>query len=275
MFILKGFILIVVLGMIPFVLGNLVTCENETISGKNIINNYLMGFFLMLAIFQILCVPLTYMRSSFRMLVWMYSLVLVILCVISICLRKKNLKFVERKEGRVDWYERVYLGTFIILFLIQVYFFLFYEVSYMSWDDYDYIVSSTSALYDNGMYISNIITGGNVILRAKRTLTSYIMFISYLSQISGFHTTSIAHTILPVFLLIMSYSVYWLMAELLFKKRENRLIFLVLLSVVNIFGEYSVYGLTFRLLATIWNGKAIVVAIGIPYLFVLLTKIFR
>lgn len=275
MFILKGLMVVLLLGVMPISFGKVIMYKDASSLEKNVINIYLIGFFSMLAIFQILCVPLTYMHVSFQILVWLYSIVLLILCGISVWLRRKKVKLIVPESIKLDKYEKVYLIICIILFLVQIYFFLFYEISYMSWDDYDYIVSSTAAIYDNGMYTTNIVTGDSVILRAKRTLTSYIIFISYLSQMSGFHTTTVAHTILPIFLLVMAYGVYYLIAKFLFKKRENRLIFMMLLSVVNIFGAYSHYTMTFRLLAAIWNGKSVMVVIGVPFLFVLLPRLFQ
>lgn len=273
MIIVKNLIILVVMGIVPFLLGRLVTYKDRTMLEKNIICSYIIGFFTMLAVFQMICVPLTYMYASFRLLVTIYSSVITIMCFISIYMNrnKSKLSFGEKWKK----YEWIYVGIFCVLMIVQLYHALFYEASYMSADDFDYVVYATSALQDDKIYTANVITGENIALNPKRTLNSYLIFIAYLAKVSGFHTTIIAHTILPVVLIMAAYGVYYLLADYLFEKRDNKLIFMIILAVLNIYGEYSHYSMTFRLLGTIWQGKAIAISIGIPFLFILLQKIFQ
>ena len=62
------------------------------------------------------------------------------------------------------------------------------------------------------------------------------------------------------------------MAEDLFPTRENRYIFLLLLSFLYLFGYYSHYSATFRLLGPNTQGKAIATTVLSPLLLVLMKK---
>ena len=143
-----------------------------------------------------------------------------------------------------------------------------------SYDDYSYVVRSLDTITSDHMFLTDLISGKETTFSYKRILNSWEIYIAYLSRISGFHVTTIAHTILPVIFLSFAYLVYFYIAKQLFDTRENQLIFLCILAVVFIFGLYSPYSLTFRLLVTLWQGKAILSTIVIPFLIALLPKAY-
>ena len=90
--------------------------------------------------------------------------------------------------------------------------------------------------------------------------------VAYFSVVSGFEVTTICHTILPMILLMVAYAAYYYLSTFIFNKTDNRMIFMILLQLGFIFGNYSHYSVTFRLLGAIWQGKAILTAIAVPFL---------
>ncbi len=100
----------------------------------------------------------------------------------------------------------------------------------------------------------------------KRVVVSWPAYISYLAKISGFEVTTVAHTIMPPLFLLIAYLVYFYLSGLIFTKLDNRLIFMILLAVGFAFGLHSHYSVSFRLLCTIWQGKAILSAIVVPFM---------
>jgi hypothetical protein len=100
------------------------------------------------------------------------------------------------------------------------------------------------------------------------------MYIAMLAKLSQIHPAIIAHTILPVFLLAMAYGAYWLIAEVLFpKKRENQYLFVILISIFNLFGCTSAYTSATFFLTRIWQGKSIVAGVVIPFLIAVMLMI--
>lgn len=274
---IKAVIICIILGIVPLLLGKLFTYKDDEGIKNNHVLEYVLGFLGMLAIFEVLCVPMTYLRISFTTLTIVYTIVLTVLCVCGLCGQVKILKKHEFVlPQKLEKYEYVYIGMFVVLLVVQLYCSAVSHITYMSYDDYDYIVTANMAIYDDGMFLSDVVTGYPMKgFTANRVLNAYLIFVAYLAKISGFHVTVIAHTILPVFLILFAYSGYYVIAQSLFKEREHRWIFMVLLSMIVIFGEFTKYSMTFRLLGPVWNGKGVLIAVTIPFLFGLVPLVFE
>ena len=171
--------------------------------------------------------------------------------------------------------EKIYFFIFIVLFAIQVYYVTFFQIGPMSYDDAAYVVQSESAIEDNGMYLTNEYTGESVDLRAKRVFNSYPIFVAYLSYMSDVPVVIMAHTILAVYFLFLAYFIYYYFSKQLFSNQVNRYIFLVFLSLSNIYGYYSPYSFSFRLLGPIWQGKSIAMALILPFAFAYLLQLLN
>lgn len=275
---IKLIIIGVILLVIPYLLGNLISYKESGNLLKSLISRYILGLFTSLSLFWILCVPMTLLKITFSTLIVSYSILLIILCTISIllCFKRNPPQDLSLKQNKIPFRntEKVFFIIFSVFAIIQLYFATFYESTVWSYDDYDYIVRSLDTITSNHMHLTNIITGNEIRLIYKRALTSWEIYIAYISKLSGFHVTTIAHTIFPPFFLVVAYSVYYYIADQLFHKREDKLIFLCVLSCTIIFGLYSPYALSFRLLVALWQGKAILSAIVIPFLIFFLPNLY-
>ncbi|MCI8881342.1 MAG: hypothetical protein HFH28_11555 [Clostridiaceae bacterium] len=278
MFLLKGFIVVIIIFFVPFLLGNLICYKGSPGIADTPVPRFLIGLFASLALFWVLCVPLALLKCSFTALVIIYAIIVVILCIISIWVsfhEKPWRQFAFQWEGiRPRGFEMGYLALFFLLLGIQLYFTIFYESTVWSYDDYAYVVSSLDAITSDHMYMTDPISGNNIAFSYKRVLISWDIYIAFLSKVSGVSVTTIAHTIIPAAFLLIAYLVYSYLAAQLFEKRENQLIFMCILSAAFIFGLYSPYSLTFRLLVTLWQGKAVLSTVVIPFLFGFLPKVY-
>lgn len=279
MFLLKCTILCIILFIIPFFLGSLITYRDDSPITRSVSLRYILGFFTALSLFWILCVPLTFMRISFTILTLIYSLCLTVLCWIYVWIYCKNRFYAKQiskpKALKLTGYETIYLIAFLILLGVQIYFAAFYDFTFWTHDDYNYVVCSLDAITSDHMFSTDLVSGNEAAFSASRVFNSWQIYIAYLSKISGFHVTTVAHTIIPVVFLLLAYLVYTYVAGRLFQKREAQLIFLCILSAAFIFGAYSPYSLTFRLLVTLWQGKAVLSAIVIPFLISFLLEAYR
>lgn len=273
MLVVKLILLSIIMGIIPLLLGNFVQVKIGKEKASSPFDLYAMGFLVMLATFQLVCIPFAFLYNKFHILVIVYSFLLVILCLVSIRSCKKIRTYFGNSFKNYSKFEWIYLAIFIILMCVQLYYAVFYETSYMSLDDYEYIVISSDIIADDSMFITESVSGNTMGLSGKRALNSYLAFIAYVSKVTDIHVTTVAHTVFPVILLIVAYIVYHMIARYLFEERENQLIFLMLVAVANIFGLYSFYSMTFRLLGPIWQGKAVLMIIVIPFLFAYLPSI--
>lgn len=277
MFLLKCVMIILILGVIPMLIGEMIVYKDKSDVFQSAIMKYMMGFFSAMSLFWILCLVMTFLKVSFTILCITYSSCILLLSIVSIWLC-----YVKKQNWKKEWkcikpkgYEMVYIILFLLLFGMQVYFAFFYESTVWSYDDATYVVLSQDTISSDHMYMSDKVTGLMTDFSPKRVMNSWPIYIAYLSKMSGFHVTTITHTIFPVIFLFIGYGVYSIFASGLLKEREDRLIFLCVLSVLFIFGFHTPYSLTFRFLVTLWQGKAVLSAIVLPFLFAVLPRIYE
>lgn len=234
------------------------------------------GFFMELAMFHIITFPLSVLNAPFHIIVIVYSCLLVGSC--AFCFefsRKKRLfsaVFGIQSWKPFQWYEWVLLIALCLSLGIQIYRGFTYEISYMSWDDATYTVYSMDTLaVDRGGMIDPL-TGVASFRTIKRLFQTFLNFPAYLTRMTGISVTVIEHTIQYIQVLLLAYLVYIHAAGILFQDRMNRLIFLVILSVFFIFGYYSHYTWTFRLLGPNYQGKAVLAVCLTPLVFSILTQ---
>lgn len=276
MFFLKISIFVIELMIVPFLLGSFISV-NDTIHIKGLLAKYVMGIFLSWALFWIICVPMTLFRCSFTQFVYFYSFIIICCCIFSICLvlKKRNI-LLKPHFKKLNRFEMIYFMLFILLLFVQLYFALFYDVTTRSYDDYSYVTSALDTITSDGIYITDVNSGEiTVDFIGKRVCASWPIFIAFLSKTTGEHVTIIAHTIMPIFFLLIAYVVCYLISKKMFNKSEDRLIFLCIVAMLYIFGLYSDYSLTFRLLVALWQGKAIASTIIIPFLIAYLPNIYN
>ena len=91
-------------------------------------------------------------------------------------------------------------------------------------DDAYHMAIASVAESSGNMYTANVYAFGNTTLTYRYALAPFPIWIAYLSRISGVHTLTIAHIILGIFLITMSYVIYASSAKELFgDNRKKRL----------------------------------------------------
>ncbi|MCR4695262.1 MAG: hypothetical protein K5773_08095 [Pseudobutyrivibrio sp.] len=272
--------------LVPIALGRLITYRESNARANKYLANYLVGLFGSWAIFYLMFAILEWHQNwntyevpftgVFTALTIVYSCVMGIIFLVWIIKDRKNILpfFAQCKTRLTGLFEKIRADRFLALYmilaagllLVQLYFAYAYEINEWSYDDYDYVVASMDTIDNDLLANSNIYTGQPQYMTEKRAAASWTTMVAYFSQVSGFEVTTICHTILPVVLLLVAYIAYYYMATLIFNRIDNRMIFMILLQLGFIFGNYSHYSVTFRLLGAIWQGKAILTAIAVPFI---------
>lgn len=291
MTILRACVFILHFTLVPIMIGRLITYRART----GWIADYLVGFFGNLAIFYILysivewiqnwCTFVDPVIGGFTLLLKVYGFVLAVLLILWICLERKSLSKAITKvrikliNGKLDLiadrFNMIYLLIFIIILVFQMYMAFAYEINQWSYDDYDYVVTSQDTITSDTLSYVNFIDGTMPNVAEKRAVASWGTYVSMLAKTTGFEVTTVYHTILPVFLLLLAYINFYYIAKFLFRKLEDRLVFLIVLSVAYIFGLYSHYSSTFRLLGAIWQGKAVLSVIAVPFFMFFLIRAYK
>jgi hypothetical protein len=279
--------------IVPVALGRLITYKQRN-DRDSAIATYIIGLFGSFAMFYVLCSLLVWHQywntftepftGSFSALCISYSALIAVLLLVWL---KKDLQAIKGFKTTVKelWRDRliqirtnkflnIYIIALLVLVFVQLYFAYAYEINEWSYDDYDYVVNSQDTISTDTISYVNFVNGEMPYLSDKRAITAWPTYIAYLAKVSGFEVTTVCHTILSVLLLFIAFAVYYYIAKFLFKDYENRFIFMIILMVLNMFGLYSHYSPTFRLLGAIWQGKAVLYAIALPFFLVYLFQIY-
>ncbi len=286
MTILGALLLLLHFTLVPLAVGRLITYPVKNPLHRQPAAVYVLGLFASFGVFFILYGILVWFQywntfdvpftGCFTALVWSYSVVIAILVILWLWLDRAAIRGIfsyirQRLSGwqrdiKVDVFVLVYGIIFAAVLLVQLYFAYGYEVNEWSYDDYDYVVNSQDMISSDTLSYVSYGTGEMPNNQEKRVVVSWPAYISYLAKISGFEVTTVAHTIMPPLFLLVAYLVYFYLSGLIFTKLDNRLIFMILLAVGFAFGLHSHYSVSFRLLCTIWQGKAILSAILVPFM---------
>lgn len=276
-------ILLLVLLLIPFVIGGLIT-EAEGHDGK-LLFRWVSGQFLLWAGFQLLCVPLILRERSFGSLVaafWGYIAALLLLAAAMEIKRwpkkrKSAVWSLRNRFRKLQFMDLILWAAFwsILLFqLVQA-----VRMAYADGDDAYYVAVSSITQNSNTMYRILAYTGGGTELDIRHGLAPFPVWISFLGRASGMSAAMVAHIALPPVLIAMTYAIFYLIGLRLFEEKDGRLpLFLLFTELLVLFGNYSIYTPENFMIARSRQGKAALGSIVIPFvllLFLILLKELR
>ena len=250
--------------------------------------DFLVGTITMFAVFQLIGVPLILLKQSFMTAVILWCVLIAALSVASVihCIKNKGQLF-QMNNSSVETFKNyntlkkwVIIGTSVIalaLIAFQCYMYIGYQ--HVDADDSRYIVNALEAYDNNTMLLNNPVTGeqmsqitGELV---KDAVSPWMIYIALLAKLVFLAPGIFAHTVLPVCLLILAYTVYYLIGKKIFRNDYSSIaIMLILISIMNIWGFASPYTESTFLLTRIWQGKAIVAGIMTPLLLLLLLNVY-
>lgn len=277
------FILLLYLIPIPMVVGRLFKTKLNKISWAQ---QWVYGQFALWAVFQVLAVYFILQKESLDKLVKANNIavqILVLLAVIKAVIWrsananakvKSTLKVkVQALFARVGTYKWWYL-IFVALYVVQMVGILFLQVN--DGDDAYHMAIANVAESSGNMYTANVYAFGNTTLTYRYALAPFPIWISYLSRISGVHSLTIAHLILGLMLITMSYVIYAASAKELFgDNKKKRLQFLCAVALLYIWGNTSSHTAESFLMLRSRQGKALVAGLVFPAIVYLLIHIGR
>lgn len=248
---------------------------------RNFGTTFLLGWVLMLSIFELLAVPfivegrsLTDLSKTFMIVMLITSLAGVIItiiglgkCAVNECYEMPRLKEIG-KSGWMTWL------IFALILLVQ----LIMSIIYMTpdGDDSYYITQAVIADVKDVMMREEAYTGVVGALKLRYFLSPFPMFIAFLARRSGVHAVIVAHTVLPLVLIPLTYLVYYKIGSCFFNKHKDKVaVFMVIISGIQIFGAASFYTNETFFMTRTWQGKSVLANVIIPLVFYMLLLICR
>ena len=236
---------------------------------------YAAGFVTMLAVFQIVAVPVILLETwGFPRIVTIYSILLAVLSAAGLIFGFPVLRGMTAdayaliaKKKRPSVETALYWVIAVGLILFQMY--MAYIHEFFDGDDAYYVAQSVIAEQTDVLYRILPYTGLSTSLDIRHALASLPIWEAYLARVTGIHPAIIAHSVLPLILIPLTYLVYYRIGMRLFKGAFRKTaVFLILVSLLQIFGNTSIYtNATFFLMRT-WQGKSVLCN------FVLLTAVW-
>ena len=236
------------------------------------------GYIIEWAVFQLICVPVILLedmgKAYFPYVVYLFGIGCVVLSVIGLGLWLRKARKTPFEKEKFAQKELVLWGIFIVLLGIQLVASI--TMRYADGDDAFYVAVANLTESSNTMYKLSPYDSGGTGLSVRYGLAPFPIWIAFLSRISGVSAVIMAQTIVSTVLILVTYVIYGQIADLLFEeKKEVRPLFLSLLAVLVIFGNYSIYTAENFMIARSRQGKAALGNIIIPMVLFLFLLIFE
>lgn len=263
----------VFLGLLPFLLGLFYTgfVEKEK---NNILLNMAAGYVIMFGIFEVVVLPLIWMRQSLSLLIAIYGGILLLLALVSLVLNYRRILGIV--TGAFQAVPHFNLCIWLLLLLIAGQLFVYTRYEYSNADDSFYVAAATTALSTDTILERNPYTGSVYeSLPSRYVLSPFFVFNAVCSRVTCTHPAIMAHSVFMILFLILAYAVYALIGRILFDGDMEKVgYFLLILAGLLVFSSYSERTSGRFLLIRLWQGKAILAGILLPMLLYLAFRLF-
>ena len=276
--------------IVPYLAGRLISMWSKSpATGLNICMNLSFGFMVMCAVFIIPAIPMILLHAPFHVLKYTWLFLMAVICTSSVVLSVKGMKHrkgmndivsenADTKDAAVTVDD-----FFTVCIWIAAIAVIIFETGLLTvrmhtdTDDARFIVDAMEALSKDTMLEYNPITGifhGIPVGEQVKDLTApYPLFIALISSLTGVHPAIMAHTVMPLLYIPLSYLVFYLIGGLLFNDDiKKRGLFLFFLALIHLFSFETIFSAGYTLLTIIWQGRSIVAMIMLPLTWYLLLK---
>ncbi len=271
-------LLVIFMVPLPLLIGFYWSRKDSSSPGSSLLSAFFYGTFFEFALFEILAVPMTFLKCSLFQLSIIWLILSMIFAVFSFykgilpTLRAKKMSAEDRISEEAGSRSSFSLLLPIVLLCIFLQFFYVTFNQHIDEDDAYYVATATTAVETNTLIEYDPYTGdAYTFIPARYVLAAWPLYLAVLSTLSGgIHPTLIAHMVMPGFILLFTYTIYALIAQDLFPEEcKKQHLFLLLVILVLSFSGFSVYSSGTFLFVRAWQGKALVAALSQPAIFYL------
>lgn len=275
--ILKGLLAVFWLVFIPGAAGLPLLRKKEKFSAGEC---FLTGYLLLFAVMEILALPMICLGNiPLHVLTACYAIVAVCMAAWGIreFIKKRKSTAPAERVKRISVRESIswYLAAALVLILLQICIVVLY--AHMDADDAFYVGTATTGLETDTIFSISPYTGEPYNSLPRRyVLSPFPVFLAVVSALCGkLHPAIMAHTVFPAVFLAMAYLVLYQYGKKWFSEdKKGQDLFLLFGVVLTWFSGYSVYSAGNFQMVRIWQGKALLAAALLPWLFYLCMDFF-
>jgi len=253
------------LSVVPLCIGTLITAI-FSIKNNTVLNKYLFGLVFYFSLFQVITVTNMLTVNNFNNVCKLFVAVTIGLSVLGMLSvffkglkRQKNpVVIVKRATPEKIGKQRVESIVLWLLFVAVVVFQLIQtlRLAFPDGDDAYYVGVATYGVHESQMYSKIPYTGAYTEFDTRHCLAPFSYFISFLARMSGISAAAVAHSVLPIFFILFAYGIHYLIAKELCQAKREIALFMLMVSVLLLFGNYSVYSMETFLMTRVRQGKA-------------------
>ena len=267
--VIKGFLAVLWLAAVPASVGLLFTGRKQL----KISELFLHGYILLFAVMEILVLPMILLKVPLHILTSVYGILAAGFAAGGLLLWKKK----NSSKNLLGNMERpsIYFWMAVLVIVLQV--LMCAAMAHMDADDCFYVAAATTDVHTDSIFAVDPYTGCEYrVLPRRYVLSPFPVFLAVASWLSGgMHPAVMAHMVFPVIFLPMAYMVQYCLAEKMFSgERKAKDIYLLLTACICSFSGYSVYNTGNFQMVRIWQGKAVLASVLLPYLLYLCISIF-
>ena len=251
----------------------------------------LIGYLLLFALLEIVGIPMMLFSvyHGYSRMVILYAVLLVLGAGTGYGFWIYRKKKAQKRSGAVEetnrfqWFRKEPYDTWegrllLILFLLLVGFQLYMAFTRASFDGDDayYVVQALTAQQTDTLYRIDPNRGVSVPLDARHALALFPIWEAFVGTMCGIHATIMAHSVVPLLLIPLTYLIYYEIGRELFCNKKRLLpMFLALMALWQMFGNVSIYTTETFFLTRTWQGKSFAGNFIIPAVFWIFLCLFR
>ncbi len=227
------------------------------------------GYLVMFSVFEVIVMPMVLVQAKFSTAVTVMTVVFLVLLAAGIGFvikriikKEKSLKTVldavgvRLPETKPDVQTIVLWIFFVVLVAFQLY--QAFTLTFFDGDDAYYVAQSVTAVNRDSMYGYIPYNGYGTRLDIRHAMAELPLWIAFVAKHTGIHSTIVSHTIIPFLFIPLTYLAYYQIARRVCTTNKRQVpAFLIIMGVLQIFGNVSIYTKeTFMIMRT-WQGKSL------------------
>ena len=224
---------------------------------------------------QIILTPCILLHTSFSIAFYATILIDILLIIISFIISNIRIrKNAKKQENKASAKCKNSIITLVMIIIIGIQMILATIVYKQNADDSFYVSLSTASIDSESIYMEEPSMGYSAeetLLSPTELLPTIELQIAIYSKIANVNPAVMCHSVLPMIMIFIAYIAFYQFAKS-FMDEKNAKIFLIILSVIFLFTGFSTKFRTGCLLIKPWQGKAILLNIGIPIILACLIR---
>lgn len=265
-FVFKGILALFWLVVIPTSCGALFFKKTEAFS---LAKSFLFGYLFLFSTAELLILLFMYLHRPLHELVLCYGVTAILGAAGGLFLcRRRRTRLLPALSSARNTSPYLWAAVALIAFQVAVAVLLAHHDA----DDALYVAAATTAVETDSIFRVNAYTGLPYVRLPRRYILSpFPIFLAITSQLSGgLHPAIMAHTIFPAVFIPAAYLVQDQIGKKWFSdNKTGRGVYLFAAAVLIWFSAYSAYSAGNFQMVRIWQGKAILASVLLPFLFYL------